>query len=879
MIETLPIAAVLDDLVSAIAKKHDVILTAPPGAGKTTAVPIALFKAKLFEKQLIVMLEPRRLAARLAASRLASLLGEAVGDTVGFQIRGEKKRSARTRILVVTEGVLTRLLQNDPELADVALLIFDEFHERSLQADLGLALALQSQELLRPDLRLLIMSATLNVSDVGKLLASAKVIQSEGRMFDVDTRYVDIASLTRQASRNNYNSHQRQTDELCRVCLQALEDHPGDMLVFLPGLAEIRRLQRALETTLTSDQRKNEKCSDSSPQVLPLYGAMSLKAQRSVLAEASGAVDSERRRIVLATNIAQTSLTINGIRIVVDSGQVRVAGYDPGSGMNRMQTVQIAQDAADQRRGRAGRLDDGICYRLWSESAQQRLPQTTAPEMLNADLSGLCLELALWGITEPDELSWIDEPPAASVASARDLLRVLGAIDVDHRITSLGKVMAGIPVNPRLAKMLLFAKQQNRLKEAAALAVLLEERSNFGRQAGADLDPRVRFILGKASSVNLERSRADSLRIRVDQLVGIVNRIILNSSPATASTQKDRQPSLGVLLAYAYPDRIAQNRQRDGQFLMANCKGAALASDDALAREPWLVIAELDAANRDARVFTACSIDEAEIHNYLSDRITHDKIVEWDERGGRVVASRRVMLDALELETQVDDKPEREAIENTLLDAVRRSGTACLRFSDKARALVNRINCLSELSRNDNSISDLLSDHSLPDYTEEGLITSMDDWLKPHISSAKRMEDLVSLDHHSILRTQIEWSTMSLIDELVPPHINVPSASSIAIDYSDPASPVLAVKMQEMFGSDVTPAIVRGRVPLLLHLLSPAGRPLQMTRDLAGFWSGSYAEVRKQMRSRYQKHFWPEDPASAAATRKTKKAMDRDKRP
>ena len=800
----LPIDTALPPLRAALAERGRAVLQAPPGAGKTTRVPLALLDQPWLGGGKIVMLEPRRIAARAAASHMASLLGEQAGDTVGYRIRMDRKVGPSTRIEVVTEGILTRMLQDDPALEGVGAVIFDEFHERSLNADLGLALALETAEL-RDDLRLLVMSATLDGGPVARLLGDAPVVTSEGRAWPVKTHH------------RPPRPGEAIEDAVARAVRDALAEETGSLLVFLPGAREIRRVQAKLAGI------------GDGVAVAPLYGDLPGAAQDQAIRPAPAGT----RKVVLATNIAETSLTIEGVRVVIDSGLARAPRFDPRTGMSRLETVTIARAAADQRRGRAGRTEPGVCWRLWARAGEGAMAPFDPPEILVADLAPLALELALWG---GGELAWLDPPPAAALAQARALLADLGAIDGDGRPTAHGKQMARLPLHPRLAHMVLRARAEGVGGTAAELAAILE-----GRRPSSDADLR-------ASLEMLHRGGDPAVARLREAARDIARRFDLKGGGGDA----------GALLALAYPDRVARRRPGGrGSFLLANGRGAVLRDSDPLAGAEYLAIAETDDAGREARILAAAPLDEATLEAVLGDRIAWVETVAWDPSEQAVAARRQRRLGAMVLADSALPNPDPAAVATALLEGVRRLGLDALPWRDGAVALRRRV-----------GFARALEGEAWPDWSDAALMETLEQWLGPHLSGLRRRGDLDRLDLAQILA--LDWEQQRALDALAPTTIPIPSGRRAALDYADPAQPVLAVKLQEMFGQAETPRVGNGRVPVAIHLLSPAGRPLQVTRDLAGFWAGSYAEVRKDMRGRYPRHPWPDDPLAAPATARAK---------
>jgi ATP-dependent helicase HrpB len=828
----LPIESVLDAVGNALETHRSLVLQAPPGAGKTTLVPLALLDAAWLGTNSILMLEPRRIATRAAAERVAQLLGERVGATVGYRMRGESRVGRETRIEIVTEGILTRRLQRDPTLEGVGVVIFDEFHERSLDADLGLALTLRTQQLVRDDLRILVMSATLDGESVAKLLRGAPIISSSGRVFPIETKYVARRPETRiEAS-------------VVAAVADALANDDGDILVFLPGAAEIRRVASALETR---DVR--------GAVVAPLYGAMPHDAQdRALRPDPSG-----RRKIVLATSIAETSLTIEGVRVVIDSGLSRQPRFSPRTGMTRLETMRVSRASADQRRGRAGRLGPGVCYRLWPEHENSHLLANTPPEIMSADLAPLVLELAAAGVVEPLELEWLDPPAAAAFAQARELLRELDAVDASGALTPHGREMAALPIHPRLAHMVLRARALGAAALACEVAALLSERDVLRGTVGpidSDLTLRVdalrrddAFVAPADAHVDREsihRARADAERLA--RQLGVSLR-----PPAPLE-------SLGVLVALAYPDRVAQRRGGGrSRFVLRNGRGAELHGAQALSEQSYVAVAELDDQRPESRIFLAAGITLDEIRQTFGEQITTNDVVEFDDATSSVVARRQERLGAIVLRDVDSAAPTPEAVRRSLIDALRRRGVAALPWSDAARRLRKRIAFIAR------------HDTNWPDVSDAGLEARLDEWLGPSLEGVRRLSDLDRTALGDALASMLDWRQRRLLDELAPTHIEVPSGSRIPVDYSDASAPVLAVRIQEVFGMTESPRLAGGRAAVTMHLLSPAHRPVQVTQDLAGFWRTSYFDVRKDLRGRYPKHDWPEDPLAATPTKRVKR--------
>ncbi|MFN2567376.1 MAG: ATP-dependent helicase HrpB [Gemmatimonadaceae bacterium] len=840
----LPIESVVPILRAALRDHHGAVLQAPPGAGKTTRVPLTLLNEPWLAGRKIVLLEPRRLAARAAAGFMARSLGERVGETIGYRVRMDTKVSTRTRIEVVTEGVLTRLVQADPGLEDVGLVVFDEFHERSLHADLGLALALQTRALLREDLRLLVMSATLDGAPVAALIGDvadgrAPIVTSAGRSFPVETRHI-----ARAADRPFEPA-------VAAVVRRTLAEDEGDVLVFLPGAAEIRQV----EALLADSQLPR------GVYVAPLFGDLAQDAQdRAIEPSPPGT-----RKIVLATSIAETSLTIEGVRVVVDGGLMRVPRFSPRSGMTRLETVRVTRASADQRRGRAGRVAPGVCYRLWGEQEEQQLAAHGRPEILDADLAPLALELAEAGVVDPAQLRWLDPPPTAAIAQARELLTQLGALGADGRITEHGRQMTRLAIHPRLAHMLVTGVRIGHGALACDVAALVSERDVFRFDAGAAVDADLRLrveTLHDAARGGAPRAHAHGAT--VDR--GAVQRALAMSRDLARTLRLDPRPSTvdptGLLLAFAYPDRIAQrrgdpddSRSTTGRFLLRNGVGAAFPSPQALSAEPYVVVAELGGQPPESRIYLAAAIALDEIEAHFGHQIGYDQEVTWDAEAGMVRAKERERLGAIILRERALSSPDPGAVVAALLGGLANDGLRGLSWTDGARQLQQRISFLHQL------------DPTWPDMSDATLTATLAAWLGPHVYGLTRREELRRLDLASILLGALTWEQRAALDELAPSHLMVPSGSRIRIDYSDPQSPVLAVRLQELFGLTETPRIARGRVPLTLHLLSPARRPVQVTTDLAGFWRRGYFDVKKELKGRYPKHYWPDDPFQAVPTR------------
>jgi ATP-dependent helicase HrpB len=832
----LPITAVLPELRARLREANNVVLQAPPGAGKSTGVPLAVLDESWRDGRKILMLEPRRLAARAVATRMAQLLKERVGATVGYRTRIETKVSSETVIEVITEGILARMLQRDPALEDVALVIFDEFHERSLQADLGLALCLDAQSTLRESLKLLVMSATLDGERIARILGDAPIVSAQGRIFPVTTHW--LQPLSSRSSRRDLDIAQLAS----QATENALEQHTGDVLVFLPGQGEIRRTERLLRERTDLP---------AGVTIAPLYGDLRPADQDEALRPSA----ERARKVVLATNIAETSLTIEGIGVVIDSGLVRRARFNPATGMSRLETSRISRASAEQRTGRAGRLGPGVCYRLWTEAEHASLLPHTAPEIIDADLAPLALELAQWGIVDPAALKWLDAPPSATFAQARDLLRQLEAIGADGRITETGRAMNALGTHPRLAHMIVRAKTIGATGSALEIAALLGERDILRfepRHEDADLRPRV-------SALRTGRAPA---RAHVD--MGTRERVLRDVTQLQRQLGGERtsggdDEDVGRLLALAYPDRIGMSRGEGGRYLLVNGRGAALTGPQSLGRSEFLVICDLDEGDREARVHLAAPIARESLEELFTRSIVAKDRIEWNGRELAVVTQRERWLGAICLEERRIDRPDTGLVLAALLTGIREIGLARLPWSREALALRDR---LRFVRAHDNAAT-------WPDVSDEHLLATLETWLGPWLDGRSRLEHLSSLDLHDVLLSLLSWDERKRLDELAPTHLTVPSGSRIPIDYSTD-TPTLAVRLQEVFGLTETPRVAAGKVPLTLHLLSPARRPVQVTRDLESFWRRGYVDVKKELKGRYPKHYWPDDPLAAQATARAK---------
>lgn len=822
----LPIEDVLPELKAVLSAAANAVLVAAPGAGKTTRVPLALLQEPWLDGKRILMLEPRRLATRAAARYMASLLKEQVGGTVGYRVRLDSRVGTKTRIEVITEGILTRMLQSDPMLSDVGLIIFDEFHERSLQADLGLALALESQSVLRNDLRILVMSATLEAQPVAALLNQAPVLVSEGRQFPVETCYLE---------RSLQGSLE---DAVVQAILTTLARHAGDVLVFLPGAGEIRRVERKLAGIAAG----------TDVRIAPLYGNLS-PALQDLAIEPSPA---GQRKVVLATSIAETSLTVEGVQIVIDSGRMRIPRFSPRTGMTRLETVSVSRAAADQRRGRAGRLGPGVCYRLWTVQEDLRLEEQSIPEIKAADLVSLVLELAVWGVRQPADLKWLDLPPEAAVQQAKELLLQMEAITRDGQITGHGKQIAEMGFHPRLAHMIVQALPQGLGRLACEVAVLLNERDVFQGDGSRDADLRLRVDAlrqgGQVGTRRIDGGLYQRLRAELQYLQG---------SLSLGADKKMDSGDCGLLLALAYPDRIAQRRS-DGRFLLRNGRGAVLPSIQALSAESYLVAAELDDKGIESQILLAAPVSIDCLRLHFSSQLEERTQVFWDPNAQAVRGRKREYLGELLLqETPV--VPGRDECLEALLAGIALTGLDMLPWTKTAKQWLWRIRFMHDIEP-----------ERWPDTSEEYLTATLTQWLGPYVYGMSSSAELQRLNMTAVLESLLTWQERQQLDKDAPTHITVPSGQNIAVNYSNPEAPTLAVRLQELFGLVETPCIGGGKVPLTLQLLSPAQRPVQVTRDLHSFWQTTYFEVRRELMGRYPKHYWPENPLTAQATHRAK---------
>lgn len=851
-LSALPIDDALPAIRAALAASRNLVIVAPPGAGKTTRVPLALLDADWAKGRKLILLEPRRLAARAAANRMAATLGETVGETIGLRMRLESRVSVRTRVEVVTEGVFARMILDDPALEGVAGVLFDEYHERSLDADLGLALALDAQAGLREDIRLIAMSATLDGARVAALM-DAETIESEGRAFDVDTRYL------------GRDSDARIEEAMARAIIRVLREERGSILAFLPGQGEIARVASRLAESHLPD----------GVDIAPLYGALDRGEQDLAIAPARPG----RRKIVLATSIAETSLTIEGVRIVVDSGLARVQRFEPDLGLSRLETVRASRASVDQRRGRAGRTEPGVCYRLWDAPQTAALAAFAAPEILDADLSGLALDLAAWGVSDPGRLKWLDPPPAPAWKEAVALDRDLGALDDDGRLTEMGRAMRALPLAPRLARMVVEAAHHGEARRAAELAMLLSERGLGG--ADADLSHRLERLRGE----NSKRAR-DALRLATqwarqamaaatampppqpspagagegaDSAIPVANRRSLASPLPRSGGGSGRGLSDGALIALAYPDRIAKSRGARGEFLMANGRAAMLPIEDPLSRAPFLAVAEITGRAAQARILAACALAADEVETIAADRIeTRDETI-FDAASASLRRRAFRRLGAIRLSERNLAVEESEENARMLARGVANLGVARLPWTKSQMQRRDRVAFLRRAEGDE-----------WPDLSDAALAASAEHWFAPFIHGRVSLADIAADDLEAALAQLLPYELARRLDAEAPAYFETPAGARHALDYSAENGPILAVRVQELYGLSHHPTLARGRAPLTLELLSPAHRPIQTTRDLPSFWKGSWNEVKKEMRGRYPRHLWPDDPAAAQPTTRVK---------
>jgi ATP-dependent helicase HrpB len=835
--QPLPIESALPELRAALTRARSAVLTAPPGSGKTTIVPPALLAESWLSGRRILVLEPRRIAARAAAHRMAFLAGGEVGGLIGYRTRHENRVGRDTRIEVVTEGILTRRLQSDPGLEGIGLVVFDELHERHLQTDLGLALTLGARAALRDDLHILVMSATLDARPVAALI-QGEIVSATGAMHPVEVSY---------AARDP----ERPIPETAAAgIVRALAETRGDVLAFLPGGGEIQRAARILESE--EDVRDTV--------LMPLFGDLPREEQdRALSPDPRG-----RRKIVLATSIAESSLTIEGVRVVVDAGWMRAPRFDPATGMTRLDTIRVSKASADQRAGRAGRLGPGVCYRLWSEATHHGLAAATAPEILSADLVPLALELAAWGARDAKTLKWIDPPPAAALEQARQILGRLGAIDSSGAIIARGREMARLAMHPRLARMVLAGREAGRERLALELAAILSERDMFRPDPGGgrtiNLVERVELLRGRKGAAGRAEPSLGVLDRGGREAVARTLRLWTRGGRSSACEEAVDDREAGLLLSFAYPDRIAAERAPGtGRYQLSNGRGARLPDGQKLLHGEILVAAHLDGRGRESVIHLAAPVAIEALERAAPELLAHRERVAWNGQTESVVAVRETLVgDAVLLSTPILE-PDSSTVLDALVEGLRRIGLGALPWSDAARELRERVLFLREQCPED----------GWPDWTDTGLLGALEEWLGHHLEGMTKRADWSRLELEAILEGLLPWNLRRRLDDEAPTHLEVPSGSRVRIDYAT-GEPVLAVKLQEMFGLAETPRIARGRVPVLLHLLSPARRPIQVTRDLRGFWDRTYAEVKKELKGRYPRHPWPENPWNATPTRRAK---------
>ncbi|MDV7341551.1 ATP-dependent helicase HrpB [Terasakiella sp. A23] len=825
-----PVIETFPDLKAALSNQNIAILEAPPGAGKTTLVPLALLNEDWLSGQKIIMLEPRRLAAKMAATRMASIMGEKLGETVGYRIRQDKEIGPNTRIEVVTEGILTRMIQNDPELSGVGLVIFDEFHERNLQGDLGLAFCLETLEALRDDLRVLVMSATLDGQVLSEFLDGAQRIISEGRAFPVETRNLprpDKFSLAQDTA---------------SAVRKAMREEDGNILVFLPGEGEIRKTEQLLNETYHGP---------SNIIVAPLYGALPPKQQDLAIAPTEKGV----RKIVLATTIAETSLTIEGIRVVIDCGLKRVSRFDGARALSKLETVRVSKASAEQRRGRAGRMEPGVCYQLWPRAETQALAERDRPEILEADIAPFLLELAAWGVKDASSLKFLDLPTDKVMADAHDLLKKLNALDEDLSLTKHGERMQRLALHPRLAHMVLVAcdnADEDGLLACDIAATLHDGPILKGKQGG-DLRDSITCLQGNGNAANV--SKAALYRAK-DTAKSLKAKQKLPKTAAASAMETGR------ILALAYPDRIGKIRGKTScDYLLSNGMGAALREDNPLRGEEFLVVAHLDGQGAKGRIFTAAPMLQSDLEASFGNQIAEEDHIQWDQRSQGAIAERQKKFGALVLKSTPIKNVDPEQIKLALCKGIRQAGLHVLPWEKETENLCNRLKFLKK------------RDDEWPDYSEDTLAETLEDWLAPFLDGCSKLDHLKKIDLNAALLAGLNWDDQQKLNKLAPTHYRVPSGSNVQLDYSNPDKPVLKVKLQEMFGEPQTPTINNGTVPLCIHLLSPAGRPLQVTENLGSFWQEAYDSVKKEMKGRYPKHPWPDNPIEAIATAKTKRHL------
>ncbi|MBF0196014.1 MAG: ATP-dependent helicase HrpB [Magnetococcales bacterium] len=832
--QDLPIVTILPELSLTLANNNTAILCAPPGTGKTTLVPLALADEPWLAGQKILMLEPRRLATRTAALRMSELLGCKLGDEVGYQVRFDRKINNKTKIEVITEGILTRRLQHDPSLFGVGLIIFDEFHERSLHADLGLALCLDLLAL-RDDIRILVMSATLEAEKLAKLMGNAPIVSVSTKHYPVDIYY------------EKRDPTSRTEESMAAKIDNVVQSHKGDILAFLPGSGEIRATELLLRKQLPKDI-----------EIIPLYGNLSKESQdKAIRPQTCGF-----RRVVLATNIAETSLTISGVTIVVDSGLCRRPKFHPASGLTRLKTVRISKASSKQRAGRVGRTSPGICYRLWSETTQNGLQTATTPEIAEADLASLLLEIAIWGVTDATSLPWLDPPPAGAISQARELLQKIDALDDDGRVTAMGRKIAKLPVHPRLAHMILSAQTPSEKSLACDLSAILGERNPFK----SNINYRSTDITDRLQLLNLFRqkgTKAVGVAGGDPTICANIEREV-NQFRSMLKIDKNTKPkgNAGLLLAAAFPDRVAM--QREGQrvrYLLSGGKGAKLREEDPMTSLKLLVIVELDAGDIEGRIYLAAGLDKKDFQNRFHNQIKQKDTVFWDSSQSRVMAQRQMKFGALMIKSSPLTNPDQDAVLIALLKGIKLLGLKCLSWSKEAKALQARVMLLRKEQ----------PERGWPDLSDKKLLSTLSKWLGPYLVGITKLEQLNRINLITIFKDQLDWNTQKQLENDAPTHIFVPSGSKLRLEYNMDKPPVLAVRMQELFGLADTPTICSGKIPVTLHLLNPAQRPVQITRDLKGFWNTTWPQVKKELSGRYPKHHWPDNPWTAQATARTKR--------
>lgn len=813
----LPVTDIINEVKSHLKNQNTLIVNAPPGAGKSTLLPLTLLEEPWLSGKKIIMLEPRRLAAKTIAMRMADLWGDKVGETIGYRVRFENRVSATTRIEVVTEGILTRMLHTDNALEGVGLVIFDEFHERSIHADVAMALCREAQQILRPDLRMMVMSATLNMPQLTALL-KAPVAVSEGRQFPVEVFYVggqDEFLLP---------------EVTARVIIKATKEHEGDVLVFLPGEVEIRKCAELLKRDLKDFA------------IHPLYGMLPQGEQYlAIVPNKFG-----KRKVVLATSIAETSLTIEGIKIVVDTGFGRVSRFDPKSGLSRLETVQISKDSADQRAGRAGRLSPGVCYRMWTSATHQRLAEHRTPEIMEADLAALVLDLAQWGITNIEQLTWLSPPPKASVTQALETLTNLNAIE-NGRITEHGKQLHQLACHPRIAHMLLKAKDDNAVALAADIAAILEERDPLPKDLGIDINLRIEALRRARQNNSLGNKFT-----RIEKVAESYRRL-LNAEPDNGVVDVFET---GLLLAYAYPERIAFARPgNNAQFQLANGKYATAGHRDDLAHEPWLAVAHMDTRDGLGKIFMASPLNPKDLLPMVKEK----QIITWDTRRGGLITTKDLRIGSIVLQSKPLPNPDESYLQEAISNAIKTEGEQLLNFDEKMQQLQNRILSLRKWNPNE----------GWPDVSTTTLLLTNSEWLMPYLNNIKKPEELKKIDLHDALLNSLDWNLQQALNELTPTKINVPSGSAISVEYlPNGETPILSVRLQEVFGLADTPKINGGKISVVMHLLSPGFKPVQVTSDLLSFWNNTYFEVKKELQRRYPKHAWPDEPWEAKAVAK-----------